>query len=193
MVMVIGKNVNNRKAIENDMVDRLKKRGNNAIGSLEVFQPEIQKYDSVAMVDLLRKNKIDMLLTNAVVKVTKNETYVPGNQVVVPTGGYSTPHNPANAAYGGYNGVYIGTYGNYNNYYNYYNYYEANTEKRFEAGYTITDVVVLIESNLFDVAKPELIWYGQSKAFTTEPSEEFFKEFSKIIVDDIAKKYKLLK
>ena len=71
MVMVMGKSVDNRKTVESDMVARLKKKGIKAIGSLEVFQPEVQKYDSAAMVSLLRENKIDMLLINAVLSVTE--------------------------------------------------------------------------------------------------------------------------
>jgi hypothetical protein len=192
MVLVIGKKTENRKAIEDDMVARLKRKGNNAIASLDLFQPDIQKYDSVALVSLLRKNKIDMILINALVSVTEKERYVPGESQSVQVPTYATPNNP-NYYYNnpGYsNTVYVGNTGNF---YNYYNNYEATYEKRFVPGQTVIDVTVVIESNLYDVAKPELIWYGQSKTFTKEPSVELFEDFSKIIIDDIIKNKLLLK
>ena len=182
MVMVMGKSVDNRKTIESDMVARLKKKGIKAVGSLEVFQPEVQKYDSAAMVSLLRENKIDMLLINAVLSVTEKERYIPGGSQEVQVSQNATPYSSA--------GYQVGYYGNY---YGFYNNYEAMTEKRFIPGQTVTDVTVLIESRLFDVAKAELLWNGQSKTFTKEPSVDLFKEFSKIVIDDITKNNLLLK
>lgn len=182
MVMVMGKSVDNRKTIESDMVARLKKKGIKAVGSLEVFQPEVQKYDSAAMVSLLRENKIDMLLINAVLSVTEKERYIPGGSQEVQVSQNATPYSSA--------GYQVGYYGNY---YGFYNNYEAMTEKRFIPGQTVVDVTVLIESRLFDVSKPELLWNGQSKTFTKEPSVDLFKEFSKIIIEDITRNKLLLK
>ena len=188
MVMVMGKSADNRKTIEHDMVTRLKRKGINAVGSLDLFQPEIQKYDSAGLVSLLRQNKIDMILINSVVSVTEKERYIPGSQQEVQVPTYATPNNPS--YYPGYSGVYVSNYGNYYN--SYYN-YESMSEKRFVPGQTVTDVVVLIESNLYDVSKPELLWYGQSKTFTKDPSVELFEEFTKIIIKDLTKTNLLLK
>lgn len=182
MVMVMGKSVDNRKTVESDMVARLKRKGIKAIGSLEVFQPEVQKYDSAAMVSLLRKNKIDMLLINAIVSVTEKERYIPGGSQEVQVSQNATPYSSA--------GYQVGYYGNY---YGFYNNYEAMTEKRFVPGQTVIDVTVLIESRLFDVSKPELLWNGKSKTFTKEPSVELFNEFTKIVIEDITKNKLLLK
>jgi len=190
MVMVLGKSVDNRKTVESDMVARLKKKGIKAIGSLEVFQPEVQKYDSTAMVSLLRQNKIDMLLINAVVSITEKERYIPGTSQEVQVSQNTTPYTSNNYNTGGYGTLYISTGGSY---YGYYSNYEAMSEKRFIPGQTVIDVTVLIESRLFDVSKPELLWNGQSKTFTKEPSVDLFKEFSKIVIDDITKNNLLLK
>ncbi len=182
MVMVLGKDLANRQAVENFMVAELHTNGHKAIAALDVFKPEVQKYDSASMVNLLRENKIDMLLTSSVVKVTEKDRYVPGTTEQVPVGTYATPMNP-----------YYST--NYNSYYNHYNTYNYQVlyETRTTPGYTVTDVEVLIESNLYDVSKPELLWYGQSKSYTNEPSAELFNAFAKIVVADIVKNNLLLK
>ena len=190
MVMVMGKSVERRQSIENDMVKKLKRKGIKAIGSLDIFQPEVQKYDSVQLVNVLRQNKIDMLLINAVASVTEKERYIPGESQEVQVSQNITPYNSGYYNSAGYGSLYVSTSGNY---FGYYNNYEAMSEKRYVPGKTVTDVVVLIESHLYDVAVPELLWTGQSKTFTKEPSVELFKEFTKIIIEDLSKNNLLLK
>jgi hypothetical protein len=191
MVMTLGNDLAARQAVESYMVADLKKLGHNAISALDVFKPEMQKVDSATLVNMLRQNKVDMLLTNAVVNVTEKDRYVPGTTQQVPVGSYATPANPYHNGYNNYNGGY--NVGQYNNYYNNYNSYQTIYETQTTPGYTVTDVEVLIESNLYDVAKPELLWYGQSKSYTKDPSIELFKEFSKLVIDDISKSNLLVK
>lgn len=182
MVMVFGQNLANRQAVENFMVAELHKNGHKAVAALDVFKPDVQKYDSASMVNLLRENNIDMLLTNSIVNVTEKERYVEGTTEQVPVGTYATPMNP----------YYTNNYNSYYNYYNTYN-YQVLYETRTTPGYTVTDVEVLIESNLFNVSNPELLWFGQSKSYTKEPSTELFNEFARIVITDIVKNNILLK
>ena len=49
MVMVWGSNLSNRQWVEKDVVEELTKLGHQAIGSLDVFKPDVQKYDSATM------------------------------------------------------------------------------------------------------------------------------------------------
>jgi len=182
LVMVLGSNLTNRQVIEAHIVAQLAKLGHNAVAALDIFQPDIQKYDSVNMVTTLRQNNIDMLLTNAVVNITETEKYVPGTTEQVPVGTYATPYNPYYSQNYYYNN-------GYNNYYGYTNSYSYQTvyETRTTEGYTYVDVEVIIESKLYDVSKPELLWFGQSKSYTKDPSTELFEAFAKIVVDDINK------
>jgi hypothetical protein len=46
---------------------------------------------------------------------------------------------------------------------------------------------VLIESNLYDVTSTELLWIGQTKSYTKEPSAELFDAFAKMVVGDMVK------
>ena len=186
MVMVLGKaNSTTRQDVENNIVARLKKGGFKAIPASDLIQPGVLKHDSAELVNILRTNNVDMLLTNAVISVTENERFIPGafqgTDIIVPAGGYTTPYSP-------YNGYYVG----YNNYYNYYGSYQT-IEAPPTMGTTVTDVQIIIESNLYEVATPALIWYGQSRSFTKQPTTSLINTFSKIVVSDIRKNNLLVK
>jgi hypothetical protein len=188
MVLILGKaNSTMRQDIENNIVARLKKEGFKAVPASGIIQPGVVKHDSAELVSILRKNNIDMLLTSAVVSRTENERFIPGaiqgSDIAVPAGG------AAANAYNGYNSAYIG----YNSYYNYYN--ANNTYQIIDApktpGTTVTDVFIVIESKLFLVATPELIWDGQSTSYTKQPTTGEINSFSKEVINDI-RKYNLL-
>jgi hypothetical protein len=186
MVMALGKaNSTTRQDVENNIVARLKKEGYKAMPASELFQPGHTKRDSAELVNTLRKNNIDLLLTNAVISVTENQRFIPGavqgNDIVVPAGGTATP-------YGQFNNVYVGY--NYYNYYNSYNSYQT-IDAPPTPGTTVTDVQVIIESNLYKVENAELIWHGQSRSYTKQPSTSLINTFSKNVIGDI-KKNKLL-
>jgi hypothetical protein len=177
MVIVLGKaNSDIRKDAENKLVARLKKEGFNAVPASNLIPPGPAKRDSVEVVNILRKNNIDMLLTNAVVNIVENERFIPGAL------SGTTVQNP--------NEQYAASYNNYYSYYNYYSNYQV-IDAPETPGITVNDVEVVIQSNLFEVATPALIWYGRSKIFTKEPSAGLINAFSKTVVDDI-KKHKLL-
>jgi hypothetical protein len=191
LVMVLGKpNSAARQDIENKIVARLTKDGYKAIPGSTIFQPGPAKRDSAEVVNTLRKNNIDMLLTNAVISRTEEQRFIPGtvqgSDIVVPSSG-------AAAASGYYNGVTV-----YNNYYNYYNYYNAySSASVIEApkamGTTVTDVSIVIQSNLYEVATPKLIWTGLSTSSTKDPTPGEISTFSKLVIGDIKKNNLLLK
>jgi hypothetical protein len=175
MVMVLGKDLATRQSIESYIVSYLQKQGYNSIMSLDIFKPDIKKYDSLTFVNLLRQYNIDLLLTNAVADIKETQRYVPGTTEQVPVATYPVESYPY------YNG----------GYYNYYDYrttyYQTVYETKTTPGYTVTDTEVLIESNLYDVKSTELLWIGQSRSYTKDPSSELFDEFAKIVVNDIIK------
>jgi hypothetical protein len=191
MVLALGKPTSEiRKNIEDKIVARLKKNGYKALPATGLFKPGV-KYDSAEMVSILRRNNIDMLLTNAVVSMSENKRFIPGSiqgtDIVVPSGGAAYADNP-------YNNIGFG----YNNYYNYYNYYNgSNSYQVIEAqkviGDTVTDVYIVIESNLYEVATPSLIWHGQSKSTTKDPTTGEINSFCKAVLDDIMKNRLLVK
>ena len=189
MVLVMGQtNSTMRRDIENNIVARLNKKGYKAIPGSDLIQPGLVKHDSAELVSIMRKNNIDMLLTSAVVSRTENERFIPGaiqaKDIVVPSGGAATPYYQYYGASVGYN--------------SYYNYYNANSSYQIidapkTPGTTVTDVFIVIESNLYDVAAPELIWRGQSSSTTKEPATGDINSFSREVIDDIIKNNLLVK
>jgi hypothetical protein len=186
MVMVLGKaNSAVREEIENNIVGRLKKEGFKAVPASGLFQPGV-KHDSAALVSTLKKNNIDMLLTSAVISKTENERFIPGaiqgQDIIVPGGGAAAVNT----------GMYYAGFG-YNSYYNYYN--ANNSYQVIDApktpGTTITDVYIVIESNLYIVETPQMIWTGHSASTTKQPTTGEINGFSKEVISDI-KKYNLL-
>jgi hypothetical protein len=191
MVMVLGMaNSAVRQEIENNMVARLKKDGYKTIPASDLIQPGIVKHDSAELVNILRKNNIDMLLTNAVVSKTETERFIPGTvqgtDIVVPSGGAASVNYPGN-------NVYVGV--GYNSYYNYYN--VNNSYQVIDAppakGTTVTDVHIIIESNLYEVATPLLIWHGQTISYTKQPTAGEISTFSKEVINSIKKSNLLIK
>jgi hypothetical protein len=169
MVIALGKaNSSIRQDVEKSIVNRLKKYGYNAIPATGLIKAE-GKHDSAEVVKILRENNIDMLLTNAVVNIVENERFIPG----------AIQGESAQLVYSG-------------NYFNYYDNYRTK-EAPPTPGTTVTDVKVKIESRLFEVATPQLIWHGQSMMYTKEPSKKLINAFSKMAVDDIMKNKLLIK
>jgi hypothetical protein len=180
MVMVLGKaNSVTRQKVEKKMVDLLKKDGYKALPASDLFPQGAVKHDSAELVNTLRSNNIDLFLTNAVISRTEHERFIPGaiqgSDIVVPGGGIVTPEYA-------YNSIYFG----YNNYYNYSNSYQT-IEAPQTPGTTVTDVHIVIESNLYEVATPELIWHGLSTSYTKEPTTSEINSFSKEVIGDILK------
>ena len=77
--MALGKpNSEIRKDIENRIVKILEKDGFHALPATALFDPGVTKRDSAEVVSILRKNNIDLLLTNAVLSWTENQRFIPG-------------------------------------------------------------------------------------------------------------------
>ena len=183
MVFVRAKTLANRKNVEDFFVAKLTKMGYKAIPSLDIIKAETAIPDSVTLVNILRENKIDLLLANKLVDVKKKEKYIDAVQSTVPNSVYATPYGPYGVGFG------------YNSYYStFYSGYRMEYDTKETPGYSVvTDLEVIIESRMYDVTKPELVWFGQSKSYTEDPSEKLFKEFAKIVVDDIVKKNLIIK
>lgn len=176
MIMAIAKKPYVKKLAEQTFAKEFKKAGENSIVSIEYFKQDSTKIDSITMVNILRENKVDYLLTNAVVSLNKDERYVPGNTVTSPV--YYSPYQTYPFGYNSY----YGYYGYRNNYY----YENMNTSGNTE-GYTDVNVEVYIESNLYNVNSGELIWSGQTKSLTDEPSKILFSAIAKNILLDLEK------
>ena len=177
VVMTVGKVLSNVQKSENELVAELKKKGQNAVAALDIMTPGV-KYDSVALLNLLKENKVDYILINTGVSKKESERYIPGETYTTPVT-TTTPYN----YYPNYNSSFYYYYGYQTGYYNTTAYETRTTE-----GYTVVDVEVLLQSNWYDVSNAGLIWVAQSKAFTDKYEDYMFVEFSKLIVKNLIDK-----
>jgi hypothetical protein len=177
VVLAVGKNLANKQKTENEMVAELKKKGQNAIASLDLLTPGV-KYDSLGILSIMMKNNIDYILTNAIVSKKESERYIPGET-------YTTPVTTTQAVnyYPTYNSSFYYYYGYQSGYYTSTAYETHTTE-----GYTVTDVELLIESNMYDVATSSLVWMAHSKSFTEQFEDYMFMDFADLIVKDLVNK-----
>jgi len=109
---------------------------------------------------LLLDKQFDGVLTVRVLNVNEHDRWEPGSLYYGPVGFYR---------------------GFYGYYYRAWGYYSS-------PGYIVTDVEVLLESNLYKVNTGELLWSGQSKAFSRNPTPEMASRYAKNIVNDMIAK-----
>jgi hypothetical protein len=165
LVMAIGKNLEKRKLGEDNIRAELQKHGLAAATSLDEFGPDFAKMnDSVKMRGILRDKQFDGVVTVRVLNVNEHDRWEPGSAYYDPVGFYR---------------------GFYGYYYRVWGYYD-------EPGYMVTDVEVLLESNLYKVDTGELLWSGQSKAFSRNPTTEMANRYAKNIVNDMVVKRVLI-
>ncbi|MDO6430347.1 hypothetical protein Q4E93_07110 [Flavitalea sp. BT771] len=161
LVTAIGKDLEKRKLAEDNIKGELQDRGFAAATSLDEFGPDFAKMnDSAAMRGMLLDKAFDGALTVRVLNINEHDRWVPGSFYYAPVG------------------FYRGFYGYYRRVWGYYS----------EPGYYTTDVEVLLESNLYLLATGELLWSGQSKAFSRNPTPEMARRYAKNIIDDMIDK-----
>ncbi|MDP4147948.1 MAG: hypothetical protein Q8927_10285 [Bacteroidota bacterium] len=161
LVMAIGKDLEKRRMGEDNLRLELSEHGFAATTSLDEFGPDFAKMnDSIRMRRILLDKQFDGVLTMRVLSVNEHDRWVPGD-------------------------VYYGPIGYYHGFYGYYfrvwGYYE-------QPGYLTKDVEVLLESNLYMVASGDLLWSGQSKAFSRNPTPEMARRYAKNVVKDMISK-----
>ncbi|HTI07854.1 MAG TPA: hypothetical protein VL832_04830 [Puia sp.] len=158
LVMAIGNDLGKRQLGEDQIKAELQRHGFTAAASLDQFGPDFAKMnDSVRMRGTLLDKQFDGVLTVRVLNINEHDRWVPGNYYYGPVG------------------FYRGFYGYYYRVWGYYG----------EPGYMTTDVEVLLESNLYKVATGELLWSGQSKAFSRNPTPEMANRYAKNIINDL--------
>lgn len=161
LVMSIGKDLAKRKLGEDAVCKELRGYGYNAATSLDEMGPDFaERTDSAGMQRALLDKGFDGVVTIRVLSVTEHDRWVPGG------------------AYYGPVGFYRGFYGYYYRVWGYYS----------DPGYTIFDVQVLLESNLYETLTGRLLWSGQSKAFSRDPTRAMAARYARNIVGDMMEK-----
>lgn len=165
LVLAIGNDLQKRKLAEDHLKSELQLHLFSAITSLDEFGPDFARAkDTLKMRGLLQDKQFDGVLTVRVLRIDERDRWAPGG------------------LYYGPDGMYRGFYGYYDRVWGYYG----------PPGHIVTDVQVLLESNLYRVTTGELLWSGQSKAFSRDPTPEMASRYAANIVNDMIKKHVIL-
>ena len=143
------------------MGDRLRQHGiKTVVTSLSAF-PDDKKIDEKEIIDYANNKGIEAVLVTRLVDTKKEEVY----------------HPPSGAYYGGA----FGHYGHFNSFYPYaYN-------QVYSPGYTTTQAIVLLQTNLYQVKEQELIWNMSSDTFDPRSINQLMDSVSKKVLATLKK------
>ncbi len=159
MVVGLTENIVARRNAEDQIVTALKGEGIEAVTSLSIFPPNFMKKQPSKdeILEMIRKNGQDGVLTVALLDERVETRYVPG-----------TSYAPMR--YGGY-------YGSFGGYYSYYG------PTFYDPGYYTTDKTYVIETNLYDSGDEVLAWSAQSEIYDPSNAEKAARSLGGALAD----------
>lgn len=162
-VVGIGKDLTARTTFEKDAVDLLKEQGINAIEGIEMFSPggteEIRTAEDY--IKIIEENKLDGVITIALVDAKETDRYKPGETQYVPS------------------------------YYRVGEYIVRGYRTFDTPGYYITEKSYLIEAILYNVkgdlfkGKETMVWTGQSSLLEPSSLNNASESFTKRMVNQL--------
>jgi hypothetical protein len=155
-----------QEKMEAHLVDDLKSKGYNAVGSLQEFGPKaFSNVTEAEALARLKQSNIDAVVTIVLLDKQKERNYVPGRM-------YYSP---------------------YVMYYNrFWPYYGTLNYRIYEPGYYVTDTRYFWESNVYEVSTQSLLYSVQTKSFDPANSESLGHEYGRLIIADSVKNNILL-
>jgi hypothetical protein len=148
-----------KRFFEDEFVNQLKAQGISAVASYRLF-PSDRMIEDEEILAKMNERDIDALLVARMVDKKTVETYVPGTVQYAPP----YPHR------------------------RWHGYYADSYRAVYTTGYSITDEVVIIESNLYDAKSEGLIWSAMSETFVEGSRDSLVKEFIKKIIGSLSEK-----
>jgi hypothetical protein len=73
----------------------------------------------------------------------------------------------------------------FNNYYGFYGYYYAGVQYANSSGYLSKNVVVVLETNIYDTKDEKLIWSGISETVDPDKASDVINSFGKELVSQL--------
>ncbi len=165
MIVAITENQKNKTYVENTLADFLRSKNYSIVISSDLFPPDFAKgkIEREVLVDQIKKQNCDAVLTATVLHEMTKEHYVQGTSAYAP---YS--------------------YGYYGSYYGYYSYQYPMVSS---PGYYTEDKTYYLETNLYDVESDSLIWSMQSQSYSPVNLESFAKEYASLVAYQLKKDY----
>lgn len=160
-IAAITENVANKQVVEQEMANQLKLTGVKSTKIVDILPYKFtgNPEEKNIILEKVRENKNDGILTFTLIKQKDETRYVPGSASYAPYGAYGS--------FGGY-----------------YGYYGA---RMYDPGYYTQDEIYFIETNLYDVATEKLVWSVQSKTWNPSNINQFAQDFTRAITQQLIK------
>ena len=161
IVAAMTNNVVVRQQVENDIQAQLQKQGIKAAKSIELFPPSASSRTGPDVNEILEKvkdNGYDGILTLALVDKETETRYVPGNYTYAPI-------------------TRFGWYGRFRGYYSYW------APIMYDPGYYTEDKVYFLEANLYDAHTENLVWSAQSTSYNPSNLQKASQEFARVTAE----------
>ncbi len=160
LVMAVVKDDLKRRSAEEKLAGHITGGGIEGIAGYSIIS-DLSDYDNKAKIkQAVHQVGADAVLITTLVKVNKEERYVPPRVDYVP---------------------------DYGRRYGMYDYWGARTQAIYSPGYTTVDTVVKLETSVFSVASEKVVWSGRTESFNPKSSEKVVQENAQIIIGDLKK------
>lgn len=168
-IVALIQDVSTKQTLEDELAAQLESQGIRVTKSSDVFTPnftEEQLEDKELILQRVRENGSDAILTISVIDEETETRFVPGNITYNPTLRFSF----------------------YGDFWGYYTHYYPQV---YDPGYYTRDKIYFLETNLYDAETEKLVWSAQSRSYNLEDTEIFSEEFSQVTIEKM-KENKLL-
>ncbi|WP_299819963.1 hypothetical protein [uncultured Pontibacter sp.] len=161
VVAALTDNVRARETVEADMQAQFQARGLAVTKSIDLFPPNAASKngpDVDLLLDRLKDDGYDGIMTIALIDEKTETRYVPGTQGYAPM-------------------TRFGWYGRFRGYYSYW------YPTLYDPGYYTEDKVYFLETNLYDEATENLVWSAQSQSYSPSSLRKASEKLAEITVN----------
>lgn len=145
-----------RRNFEDGMARAFQDGGINATPSMDHMPYDIA-IDSTTFEKYFKELQVDAVVVARLVAVDANRDYKAGYLYTIP----------------------------FNSYYGFYGYYYAGVSMANSAGYLSKDVVVVLETNIYETTNKKLIWSGVSETVEPDKASDVINSFSDLLVSKL--------
>jgi hypothetical protein len=142
-----------RRNFEDGMAKAFRDAGINATPSMDVMPYDVA-IDSTTFEKYFKELQVDAVVVSRLVAVDASRDYKAGYLYTIP----------------------------YNSYYGFYGYYYAGISYANSAGYLSKNVVVVLETNIYETTNKKLIWSGVSETVEPDKASDVINSFSSELV-----------
>ena len=147
-----------RRKFEDGLVDAFNSGGVNAVASMD-YMPYDELIDSTSFEKYFSDLELDAVLVSRLVGIDKDRKVKAGYAYVIP----------------------------YNSYYGFYGHYYASVQYANSSSYLSKNVVVVLETNLYETKDKKLIWSGISETIDPDKASDVIKSLGAVLADKLTR------